>query len=124
MKLFAVEIVKDFRSGSSLPVLIRGTDDRLYVVKWKGTAEGSFTSITDLIAINLARTAGILVSETTMITVKPDLCHVSMDAELKDLVLRSIGINLAVEYLPEAIPCEEIHIKSEMIFCQDLGCKL
>ncbi len=110
MKLVGIEIVGDFRGGSSWPALVRGSNDRLYVVKWKGTAEGVVASITDLIGTNLARTAGILVPQTSLIVIQPDLCYASMDAELKDLVLRSIGTNLAIEFLPEAIPYAEFHL--------------
>jgi hypothetical protein len=107
MTIVATEIVRDFRTGSSLPALVRGSDDLLYVVKWKGTAEGPVASVTDWIASNLARLIGIKVPTTSLIDIQCNICQDPMDPELKDLVLRSIGTNLAIEYLPETIPYQE-----------------
>ncbi len=112
MKLVAIEIVRDFRGGSSLPVLIQASNDRLYVVKWNGTAEGSITSVADWITTSLARLAGIPVPHTSLILIMPDLCQQPMDPEIKDLVFRSIGTNLAIEYLPMAIPFKPNQLQS------------
>lgn len=126
MIIAATEILRDFRTGSSLPALVRGNDDLLYVVKWNGTAEGPVASIADWIASNLARSVGIKVPNTSLIDIQCHLCQCPMDPELKDLVLRSIGTNLAVEYLPEAIPYQESLLRNideklrEKIFLLDL----
>lgn len=107
MQVIATEILKDFRGGSSLPVLVRGSDHQFYVVKWQGTGEGVIASITDLITMNLAHLAGITVPLAGLITIPAALCRGSMDAELKDLIMRSLGTNLALEYLPEAMGYKE-----------------
>lgn len=107
MTIVATEIVRDFRTGSSLPALVRGSDDVLYVVKWNGTAEGIISNVTDGIASNLASLIGIQVPKSRLIKIERTLCRDPMDPELKDLALRSIGTNLAIEYLPNAIPYQE-----------------
>jgi hypothetical protein len=101
-KLKAKCIIKDFRTGSSLPALAKTSNNEEYVVKWKGTGEGIIACLTDMITMALARTAGITVPENCVISVDSSLDVGNADIELKELIQRSIGINLCVRFIPDS----------------------
>lgn len=122
----AESIIQEFRTGSSLPVLVKSSDKREYVVKWKGTGEGVSANIIDYLAIRLAGIAGICVPQLQFILIDPMLADSVIDSEIKDLVFKSTGLNLGIEFLNTAIPYHDkllpfIHDSiKETIFAYDV----
>ncbi|MFN0156731.1 MAG: HipA family kinase [Bacteroidota bacterium] len=102
--LTARRIISDFRSGSSLPVLVETTSGLRCVVKWKCTGEGPTANAVEWISLHLARIAGVPVPTTCLINITPDLLHDAQDPEINDLITRSVGVNLALEYIEGAVP--------------------
>lgn len=100
----AETILKDFRGGSSWPMLIQTTSGERCVVKWKGTGEGPLANAVEWISLHLAQLSGIPVPAPHLVRITPDLAHQKQDPEINDLILRSLGINLAVEWIEGALP--------------------
>lgn len=115
MPLRAHTILRDFRTGSSQPALVEASDGKKYVVKWKCTGDGPASPATDWIALGLAQIAGIPVPRPSCIIVEEALGETTRDGELRDLIHRSVGVNLAIEYLPDARPfnLNDIHLLDE-----------
>jgi len=97
-------IVSPLRGGSSLPVLAVTSSGAKCVIKWKGTGEGPHSNGVDWISLHLARLAGIRVPTPHLISVTPDLAQRDMDPDITDLIERSLGLNLGIEYLPNSTP--------------------
>ncbi len=102
--LTATTILSDFRSGSSLPVLVDTDSGMKCVVKWKGTGEGPLANAVDWICLHLARQSGILVPTPFLIKIGKHLIAKNRDPEINDLVGRSLGLNLGLEYIADALP--------------------
>jgi len=119
-------ILHDFRSGSSQPALVEASDGKKYVVKWKCTGEGPASPATDWIALRLAEVVGIPVPQSSCIIVEDALAVTTRHGELKDLIRRSAGVNLAIEYLSDGRAFTQNDIPSintalrEKIFLFDL----
>lgn len=102
--LTAKTILSDFRSGSSLPVLVETENGTKCVVKWKGTGEGPLSNAVDWICLHLGRASGILVPSPFLVKIEADLVRKNQDPDINDLVSRSLGMNLGLEYIPDALP--------------------
>lgn len=97
----ATRLLSYFRNSSSLPGLVAADDGKSYVVKWAGGGEGVSAVATDWIGLLLARSLGIPVPAVVPIAVTTDLADQAADPELLELIRRSVGLNLGVEYLPK-----------------------
>ncbi|MFP4681942.1 MAG: HipA family kinase, partial [Chitinispirillaceae bacterium] len=95
----AVRILKEFRTGSSLPVLVQTDSSELYIVKWHQTGEGPIECLSDWICLHLADAFEIPVPRSTMVEITPDLSNQVIDTELKELIEQNAGINLGLKYL-------------------------
>jgi len=102
--LVAERVISDFRTGSSLPVLVETASGMKSVVKWKCSGEGPIANAVDWICLHLARKAGITVPTPRLITITPALVDDRQDPDINDLINRSLGINLGVDFIPNAIP--------------------
>jgi hypothetical protein len=100
----AQRILRDFRSGSSLPVLVETREGMRCVVKWKGASEGPLANVVDWIALHLARRAGIPVPTAHLIDICSALIDREQDPDINDLITRSLGINLGIEHIEHATP--------------------
>jgi len=100
----ATRYVMPFREGGSLPGLMEADDDGLYVVKFRGAAQGLKTLVAELIAGEIGRQLGLNVPELVVIDLPAPLTAGEPDPEIKDLLDRSIGTNLGLDFLPGALP--------------------
>ena len=110
MHFAAKTILSDFRTGSSLPVLVETIGGPKCVVKWKGTGEGPLANAVDWICLHLARRIGIPVPTPHLITIGSDLIDKSRDPDINDLITRSLGVNLGVEFLEGSTPFNSSHV--------------
>jgi hypothetical protein len=106
--LAATRYVMPFREGGSLPALVEAEDQGLYVVKLRGAGQGPRVLIAEWIAGELARAAGLRVPELVGITIDPALGRAEPDSEIRELLRASIGLNLALDYLPGAVTWDQL----------------
>jgi len=99
----ATRYVTPLREGGSLPAIVEGDDHGLYVLKFRGAGQGAKALIAELLSGELARVAGLRVPELVLVQVDTELGRNEPDAEIRDLLKRSIGVNLALDYLPGSI---------------------
>jgi hypothetical protein len=99
----ATRYVTPFREGGSLPGLVEADDDGLYVVKFHGAGQGPRALVAEWLAGEIARAVGLLVPELVIVEVDATLGDAEPDEELQDLVQRSGGSNLGLDFLPGAL---------------------
>src|SRR3982750_242366 len=94
--------VTPLREGGSLPAIVEGDDDGLYVLKFRGAGQGAHALIAELVAGEIARALGLPVPEIVFALLDPDLARTEPDPEIQALIRASAGLNLALDYLPGA----------------------
>jgi hypothetical protein len=96
----ATRYVTPLREGGSLPAIIEADDLGLYVVKFRGAGQGSLALLAEVVAGEIGRALGLRVPELVFVEVDAALGRNEPDAEIRDLLKRSVGLNLALDYLP------------------------
>jgi hypothetical protein len=99
----ATRYVTPLREGGSLPGVMEADDDGLYVVKFRGAGQGPKALVAEVIAGELARRLGLLVPELVFVEVDPLLGRAEPDVEVHELLDRSPGRNLGLDFLPGAL---------------------
>ena len=99
----ATRYVTPLREGGSLPGLMEADDLGTYVVKFVGAGQGRKTLIAEVIAGQLARALDLPVPDLVTVELDPQLAAGEPDQEVQDLLRRSGGLNLGVDYLPGAL---------------------
>jgi hypothetical protein len=96
----ATRYVKPLREGGSLPAIIEADDDGMYVMKFRGAAQGPKALIAELIGGEIGRALGLPVPELVFVEFDGTLGRNEPHAEIQELVVKSAGLNLALDYLP------------------------
>jgi hypothetical protein len=96
----ATRYVTPFREGGSLPGLVEADDDGLYVVKFRGAAQGPRALVAELLAGELGRAIGLPVPELVFVEIDPALATVEPDFWVQELLERSPGLNIGLDFLP------------------------
>lgn len=99
----ATQYVTPLREGGSLPAIVEGDDDGTYVLKFRGAGQGPKALIAELVSGELARRLGLPVPEIVFTQLDPRMAKTEPDPEIQDLLQRSAGLNLALDYLPGSI---------------------
>src|SRR3954467_1893861 len=99
----ATRYVTALREGGSLPGLVEGDDDGLYVVKFRGAGQGPRALVAEWLAGEIGRAIGLPVPDLVAIEVDPALGDAEPDEEIHDLVGASGGLNLGMDFLPGAL---------------------
>jgi hypothetical protein len=99
----ATRYVTPLREGGSLPAVVEADDDGLYVLKFRGAGQGPKALVAELIAGEIARAAGLPVPDIVLIELDAELARTEPDAEIQDLIRASVGLNVALDYLPGAV---------------------
>jgi len=102
----ATRYVTPLREGGSLPAIVEADDDGLYVVKFSGAGQGPKALIAELVAGEIGRHLGLLIPEIVLVDVDPALGKAEPDQEIQELLVRSPGINLGLDFLPGALSFE------------------
>jgi hypothetical protein len=100
----ATRYVTPLREGGSLPALVEADDDGLYVLKFRGAGQGPKALVAELVGGEIARAAGLAVPEIVHIELDPELARAEPDPEIQDLIRASAGLNVALDFLPGALP--------------------
>lgn len=99
----AVRYVTPLREGGSLPGLVEAEDLGTYVVKFRAAGQGPKVLVAEVIVGELARRLGLPVPEMKVIEIDEAIGRREPDAEVQQLVVRSAGPNLAIDFLPGAL---------------------
>lgn len=99
----ATRYVTPLREGGSLPAIIEADDLGLYVVKFRGAGQGPLALVSELIGGEIGRALGLPVPELVFVQVDESLGRNEPDEEIHDLLRKSIGLNLALDYLPGSV---------------------
>ena len=99
----ATRYVTPLREGGSLPAIVEADDDGLYVLKFRGAGQGPKALIAELVAGEIGRALGLPVPEIVLVELDAALADTEPDPEIQDLLKASVGINLALDYLPGSV---------------------
>ena len=99
----ATRYVTPMREGGSVPALVEADDDGLYVVKLLGAGHGRKALVAELIAGELARHLGLPVPDQVLVELDGALSKAEPDGEIGDLLERSAGTNIGLDFLPGAL---------------------
>jgi hypothetical protein len=99
----ATQYVTPLREGGSLPAIVEADDFGTYVLKFRGAGQGRKALVAELVAGEIARRLGLLVPEVVLAYLAPELGRSEPDPEIQDLLERSAGLNLALDYLPGSL---------------------
>lgn len=100
----ATRYVTPLREGGSLPALVEADDDGLYVVKLLGAGHGRKALVAELVAGEIGRHLDLPVPEIVLVDLDPALAKAEPHAEIQQLLARSGGTNLGLDFLPGALP--------------------
>ncbi len=101
--VLATRYVEPLREGGSLPALVEGDDDGLYVLKFRGAGQGPSVLVAEIVAGEVARRLGLPVPELVYVEVPAELGLAEPDQEVRDLIRASVGLNLGMDFLPGAL---------------------
>src|SRR4051794_40884014 len=101
--VYATRYVTPLREGGSLPAIVEADDSGLYVLKFRGAGQGPLALVAELVAGENGRELGLKVPELVLIEVDAALGRNEPDEEIRDLLRASVGLNLAMDYLPGSI---------------------
>lgn len=93
--------------GSSFPTLARTEDGRDVVVKMHGAGNGMPSLLSEFVANRVARTFGWPVPDCIWIEIEDGFPWNFGTDEFDDIVTKSFGWNLGIEYMPELQALEE-----------------
>jgi hypothetical protein len=96
----ATRYVLPLREGGSLPAIVEADDLGIYVTKFRGAGQGALALVAELVAGEIGRALGLRVPELIFIYVDDLLGRNEPDAEIRHLLKASVGLNLALDYLP------------------------
>jgi hypothetical protein len=99
----ATRYVTAFREGGSLPGLVEADDDGLYVVKFRGAGQGPRVLVAEWLTGEIGRALGLLVPDLVAVELAAGLADSEPDQEIHDLLERSVGRNIGLDFLPGAM---------------------
>ena len=100
----ATRYVTPLREGGSVPALVEADDDGLYVVKLLGAGHGRKALIAEVLAGELGRRLGLPVPDLVLVEMDSTLAKAEPDGEIQDLLERSAGTNMGLDFLPGSLP--------------------
>ncbi len=101
--IHATRYVTPLREGGSLPAVVEGDDDGLYVLKFRGAGQGARALVAELVAGGIARALDLPIPEVVLAELDADLARNEPDAEIQALIRASAGLNLALDFLPGSV---------------------
>lgn len=92
--------VTPLREGGSLPAIVEAEDDGLYVLKFRGAGQAPLALVAELISGEIGRLLDLRVPELVFMELDDRIGRNEPDAEIRELLLKSAGLNLGLDYLP------------------------
>lgn len=94
--------VTPLREGGSLPAIVEGDDEGLYVLKFRGAGQGPLALVAELISGEIGRHLGVQIPELVFMELDEAIGRNEEDPEIRDLLLASVGLNIGIDFLPGA----------------------
>ncbi|MBK9714587.1 MAG: aminotransferase class I and II [Kouleothrix sp.] len=104
----ATRYLAPLREGGSLPAIVEADDERLYVLKFRGAGQGPKVLIAELLAGEIGRALGLPVPEIVFVELDAAFGRNEPHEEIQDLLRASVGLNLALAYIPGALAFEPL----------------
>ena len=104
----ATRYLAPLREGGSLPAIVEADDARLYVLKFRGAGQGPKVLIAELLAGEIGRALGLPVPEIVFVELDAAFGRNEPHEEIQDLLRASVGLNLALAYIPGALAFEPL----------------
>ena len=101
--VFATRYVTPLREGGSLPAIVEADDLGMYVLKFRGAGQGVRALVSEVIAGEIGRELGLKVPELVLVEVDAALGRNEPDWEIRELLKGSVGLNMALDYLPGSV---------------------
>ncbi|MFC7620840.1 HipA family kinase [Microlunatus sp. GCM10028923] len=102
-RITATAYLTPLREGGSLPAIMEADDLGTYVVKFTGAGQGIKALVAEIIVAGLARRADLHTPDLALIDVAAEVGRTEPDEEIQQLIKASVGVNLAVDYLPGSV---------------------
>ncbi|WP_327086715.1 aminotransferase class I and II [Nonomuraea sp. NBC_01738] len=102
-RITATRYVTPLREGGSLPGVVEADDLGTYAVKFREAGQGRRVLVAEIISAELARRLGLRTPELKLIDLDPQFGDREPDEEVQELLRKSAGLNLAVDFLPGAL---------------------
>jgi len=102
-QISATAYLTPLREGGSLPGLVEADDLGTYVVKFTGAGQGPKALVAEIVAGRLGRHLGLRVPELVVVELDPVVARSEPDWEVQELLARSGGPNLGMDFLPGAL---------------------
>lgn len=83
-----------------MPAIVEADDLGLYVLKFRGAGQGSLALVAEIVGGEVGRALGLRVPELVLVEVDEELGRNEPDQEIRDLLKRSVGLNVALDFLP------------------------
>jgi hypothetical protein len=116
----ATRYVTPLHEGGSLPAIVEADDDGMYVLKFRGAGQGPRALIAELVAGELARAAGLPVPEIVFMELDAELARTEPDPEIQELIKSSVGLNVALDYLPGSVMFDPVAEKPAAELASDI----
>ncbi|MFH8991528.1 HipA family kinase [Streptomyces sp. NPDC017940] len=94
--------ITPLREGGSVPGVVEADDLGTYVVKFTGSAQGRKALVAEIVVGELARRLGLRVPDLVLAHFDPAVAADEPHQEVQDLLRRSAGLNLGMDWLPGA----------------------
>jgi len=101
-RIAATRYVTALREGGSVPAVVEADDGALYVAKFRGAAQGARALTAEWVVGELARAARLPMPTLALIEVDAALGRSEPHQEIRELLIASAGLNLAMGYLEGA----------------------
>jgi len=89
-----------------MPAIVEADDSGTYVVKFRGAAQGPRALVAEIIAGEIGRLLGLPVPALVLADVDPVLARSEPDQEIQELLKKSAGLNVGLDYLPGSLNWE------------------
>ncbi|GAB4004864.1 HipA family kinase [Nocardioides ultimimeridianus] len=95
-----IRYVAPLREGGSLPGIVEADDLGTYVCKFRGAGQGLRVLVAEVIVAGLARALEIPTPDQVVLDLDPELARYEADEEVQELITKSVGSNLGIDFLP------------------------
>jgi hypothetical protein len=95
-----IRYVTPLREGGSLPGIVEADDLGTYVCKFRGAGQGLRVLVAEVIVAGLARALDIATPDQVVLDLDPELARYEADEEVQELITKSVGTNLGIDFLP------------------------
>jgi hypothetical protein len=108
------------REGGSLPAIVEADNLGTYVLKFRGAGQGPLALVAEIIGGELARRLGLRTPELALADLDPRIPPSEPDPEIQDLLRASVGLNLAVDFLPGSAGFDPLGWTADEDFASEL----